>query len=197
VVVPAKGGLPVVLSEQGKNNSRQFKAFAEFPNESKEVTDLVKWSSEPPSGAIFVNKQGRADAVKAGKAFVVATLRGVSGRAEVTVKSAGAAGTMRKVTGGIWTSSPLPAPVTVQGGQTMRITVTNTHVFMPATLKISSNLGGAHGAVILPSKPHDFIFQNGGKVPMSWTFDPSIETDDAVLAWQLFSDWLPGDPVDN
>jgi hypothetical protein len=92
---------------------------------------------------------------------------------------------------GTWNNS---ATLNYQGGQVMHFQVKNVNV-LGTTLSINSNLGGNKSLIILPQQTGDIRFDCFGSEPMGWTFDVSTDSDAFIVAWQLFSSWIPGDPA--
>jgi hypothetical protein len=76
----------------------------------------------------------------------------------------------------------------------MHFQVKNVNV-LGTTLSINSNLGGNKSLIILPQQTADMRFDCFGSEPMGWTFDVSTDSDAFIVAWQLFSSWIPGDPA--
>ncbi len=91
---------------------------------------------------------------------------------------------------GSWKGS---ASLQYQGGQVMHFQVKNTNV-LGTILTINSNLGGNKSSVILPLQTFDMRFDCFGSEPMGWTLDVSTDSDAFIVAWTLFSSWIPGDP---
>lgn len=81
-----------------------------------------------------------------------------------------------------------------QGGQVMHFQVKNVNI-LGTTLSINSNIGGNKSLIILPQQTGDLRFDCFGSEPMGWTFDVSTDSDAFIVAWQLFSSWIPGDPA--
>ena len=92
---------------------------------------------------------------------------------------------------GTWNSS---ASLKYQGGQVMHFQVKNVNV-LGTTLSINSNIGGNKSLIILPQQTGDVRFDCFGSEPMGWTFDISTDSDAFIVAWKLFSSWIPGDPA--
>jgi hypothetical protein len=92
---------------------------------------------------------------------------------------------------GSWNNS---TTLNYEGGQVMHFQVKNVNV-LGTTLSINSNLGGNKSLIILPQQTGDIRFDCFGSEPMGWTFDVSTDSDAFIVAWQLFSSWIPGDPV--
>jgi hypothetical protein len=92
---------------------------------------------------------------------------------------------------GTWNNS---ATLNYHGGQAMHFQVKNVNV-LGTTLSINSNLGGNKSLIILPQQTGDIRFDCFGSEPMGWTFDVSTDSDAFIVAWQLFSSWIPGDPA--
>ncbi|MGN6533917.1 MAG: hypothetical protein ACTHK0_19405, partial [Ginsengibacter sp.] len=90
---------------------------------------------------------------------------------------------------GTWNNS---ASLNYQGGQVMHFQVKNVNV-LGTTLSINSNIGGNKSLIILPQQTGDIRFDCFGSEPMGWTFDVSTDSDAFIVAWQLFSSWIPGD----
>jgi len=80
-----------------------------------------------------------------------------------------------------------------QGGQGMHYQLKNVNV-LGTTITINSNLGGNKSLLILPQQTTDMQFDCFGAEPMGWTFDISTDSDAFIVAWSLYSTWLPGDP---
>ncbi len=83
--------------------------------------------------------------------------------------------------------------VTYQGGQVMHFQVKNVNV-LGTTLSISSNLGGKKSQIILPQQTADLRFDCFGSEPMGWSFDISTNSDAFIVAYKIYSSWIPGDP---
>src|SRR5215831_15143937 len=95
----------------------------------------------------------------------------------------------RLLDSGTWNKS---ASIKYQGGQVMHFQVKNVNV-LGTTLSINSNLGGNKSAIILPQQTADLRFDCFGSEPMGWSFDVSTNSDAFIVAWKLYSSWLPGD----
>lgn len=80
-----------------------------------------------------------------------------------------------------------------QGGQGMHYQLKNVNA-LGTTITINSNLGGNKSLLILPQQTADMQFDCFGTEPMGWTFDISTDSDAFIVAWTLYSTWLPGDP---
>jgi hypothetical protein len=91
---------------------------------------------------------------------------------------------------GSWNGS---ATLNYQGGQAMHFALNNVNV-LGTTITINSNLGGNQSLLILPAQSVDMKFTCFGSEPMGWTFDISSDSDAFILAWKLYSSWVPGDP---
>jgi hypothetical protein len=92
---------------------------------------------------------------------------------------------------GTWNNS---TSLNYQGGQVMHFQVKNANV-LGTTLSINSNIGGNKSLIILPQQTGDIRFDCFGSEPMGWTFDISTDSDAFIVAWKLFSSWIPGDPA--
>ncbi|MCI0683037.1 MAG: hypothetical protein L0Y71_13125 [Gemmataceae bacterium] len=101
-------------------------------------------------------------------------------------------GTQRSLRAGVWRSDRTP-PLRVQGGQVMRFVVRNTGL-LPTQVSIAAHTGETIARYIAPGSSAEFRFSMFGSEPMSWTFTATISADGAVLPWELFSTWVPGDP---
>jgi hypothetical protein len=91
---------------------------------------------------------------------------------------------------GTWNKS---TSMKFQGGQVMHFQIKNVNV-LGTTLGIGSNLGGKKSSVVLPQQTVDMRFDCFGSEPMGWSFDVSTDSDAFIVAWKLYSSWLPGDP---
>ena len=80
-----------------------------------------------------------------------------------------------------------------QGGQAMHFAIKNANV-LGTTITIDSNLGGSQSLLILPAQSVDMKFTCFGSEPMGWTFNVSSDSDAFIVAWKLYSSWVPGDP---
>ena len=98
----------------------------------------------------------------------------------------------RLLTTGSWTAESTPV-ISIQGGQSMHFAVSNANA-LGVSISITAQDGEQQGSIILPATTADYIFAAFGAEPMGWTFTPTIDSDAAVVTWQLFSTWIPGDP---
>ena len=93
--------------------------------------------------------------------------------------------------GGVWSGS---ATVSVLGGQSMTFVLKNTSI-LGASIKITDHLGASHSQLLLPGQTAQMQFSNLRGEPVGWTFTVTTDSDAFVVAWQLWSTWVPGDPV--
>ena len=91
---------------------------------------------------------------------------------------------------GTWNAS---ATLNYRGGQVMHFAIKNVNV-LGTTITIDSNLGGSKTAQILPQATADMRFTVFGSEPMGWSFSVSTNSDAFIVAWKLYSSWIPGDP---
>jgi hypothetical protein len=96
---------------------------------------------------------------------------------------------------GTW-SSGSTTTLDLAGGQIMHFHVRNVNA-LGASLAITSNIGGTQSKIIPAFSDADFTFTIFSREPVEWVFSPSFSSDGSVLAWKLYSSWLPGDPVNN
>ena len=111
-----------------------------------------------------------------------------------TQASSGSSGTdadgRRLLDSGSWNGATTKS---YQGGQGMHYQLKNVNV-LGTTITINSNLGGNKSLLILPQQTADMQFDCFGTEPMGWTFDISTDSDAFIVAWSLYSTWIPGDP---
>jgi hypothetical protein len=96
----------------------------------------------------------------------------------------------RLLTGGTWNGS---SSVSVRGGQIMHFHIKNLNVVGVSVKIHADRTNQTKSMIILPSLSGDIIFQQFGSEPMGWTFNISTDSDAMIVAWQLFSSWLPSD----
>jgi len=96
---------------------------------------------------------------------------------------------LRLLDSGTWNGSASP---NYQGGQVMHFEIKNVNV-LGTTLVIDSNLGGNKSLIILPLQTVDMRFDCFGPEPMGWSFNVSSNSDAFIVAWKLYSTWIPGD----
>lgn len=88
---------------------------------------------------------------------------------------------------GIWN---LNSSLDILGGQTMHFKVKNLHD-LASTVRIKANTGESQGALIQSQGTADFEFSTAGGEPFAWRFDIELDTDTALLEWNLYSNWVP------
>lgn len=81
----------------------------------------------------------------------------------------------------------------VKGGQAIKFEVKNVNV-LGTTITIETN-HGTKSQIILPLSTATFEFTVFGTEPTPWTIDISSESDAFIVAWTLYSTWVPGDPT--
>jgi hypothetical protein len=187
---------PVLL---GGGITLQFVARAEYSEGPRNVvTDSVAWSSST-SEVAEIDCSGLATSGRFGEATITATATdgsGVSGSTTLTVKARGDAGTLRFLTMGLWRSDLTP-PIRIQGGQVMRFVLNNVNA-KDVTVSIDS-IAGKQTVNVPGSSSAEARFKCHGDEPMYWAFTPIFEetalSGGDVVAWKLYSTWIPGDPA--
>jgi hypothetical protein len=94
------------------------------------------------------------------------------------------------LTSGVWNSS---CSLSVDGGQGMHFAIKNVSV-IGTSISITSRDGQTQGTNILPQQTVDLEFSCFGKEPMSWVFDIKTYSSAFIVAWKLYSNWVPGIP---
>jgi hypothetical protein len=105
----------------------------------------------------------------------------------------------RLLTSGQWSSGNTPI-LSVQGGRNMRFVVNHPGPG-DATVSISAQNGQSGILVIPEGKSQELRFSLDQDVPIDWTFEPGgllalLPEDVKAVGFNLFSDFLPGDPPD-
>jgi hypothetical protein len=96
----------------------------------------------------------------------------------------------RLLTSGTWNSG---TNLSEQGGQGMHFHVSNLNP-LGTSITIAAGSGESHSAIITPLGSADLEFSVFGNEPMGWDFDVSTDSDAFIVAWCLYSTWIPGDP---
>jgi len=96
---------------------------------------------------------------------------------------------MKKHSSGSWNSDTSFA---INGGQKIKFEVKNVNL-LGTTLTIATNHGG-DSKIILPGSVAIFEFFVFGSEPAPWKIDISSNSDAFIVAWTLYSSWIPGDP---
>ncbi len=100
-------------------------------------------------------------------------------------------GDTRTLDAGTWNGS---AHWEGQGGQVMRFMINNVNV-LGTTISINApDWNQTQSQIIPPGSSTVMEFSAFGREPMYWRFDTSSDSDAFIVAWELCSDWLPGDP---
>lgn len=81
----------------------------------------------------------------------------------------------------------------IEGGQSIKFMVKNVNV-LGTTLTISTNHGDPISKIILPQSTASFQFYVFGEEPTPWNVSVSTNSDAFIVAWTLYSTWIPGDP---
>jgi hypothetical protein len=76
----------------------------------------------------------------------------------------------------------------------MTFVLKNTNI-LGASIKITDHLGVSHSQLLLPGQTVQMEFAIFRGEPVGWTFTVTTDSDAFVVAWQLWSTWVPGDPV--
>jgi hypothetical protein len=77
-------------------------------------------------------------------------------------------------------------------GKFVRLEVNNLNVHQ-SNITIKANSGQVEEAVLMPDEPVYFEFSTLDKVPFIWKFCVETNSEDALVEWRLYSDWVPGD----
>jgi hypothetical protein len=120
----------------------------------------------------------------------------------ITIPEVTVVGIVRKerlLTSGQWSSGNTPT-LGVQGGRNMRFAVNYTGPGS-ATVSISAQNGQSGILVIPDGESRELRFSLDQDVPIGWTFEPGgllafLPEDVKAVGFNLFSDFLPGDPPD-
>ncbi len=81
-----------------------------------------------------------------------------------------------------------------QGGQIMEFTVKNANVLGTSITIAATDFNQSESRIILPLSDETIKFSAFGAEPMYWRFDVSTDSDAFIVAWELDSSWVPGDP---
>ncbi len=100
-------------------------------------------------------------------------------------------GSCKQLDGGTWNGS---AHWEGQGGQSMQFTVNNANVLGTTITITATDFNQSESRILPPLGSMDIGFSAFGAEPMYWRFDVSTDSDAFIVAWQLCSDWIPGDP---
>jgi len=95
----------------------------------------------------------------------------------------------KKHSSGSWNAD---ASLKIQGGQAIKLEVKNTNV-LGTTITVETN-HGTKTSIIAPLSTEIFEFFVFGAEPAPWKIDISTNSDAFIVAWTLYSTWIPGDP---
>jgi len=152
-------------------------------------SDTSSDTSSGDSSGSSSSGSGDSSAASSGDSTTTANAAGDQGSQQDSTGSTDAEG-FKLLDGGSWNGS---ANLKYRGGQIMHFQIKNVNV-LGTTITISSNLSGSKSLIIAPTATVDMRFDCFGSEPMGWTFDVSSDSDAFIVAWKLFSSWVPGDP---
>ncbi len=79
----------------------------------------------------------------------------------------------------------------VEAGKSVRLEVTNLNV-NESGIRIKTNAGEEKESVLLPDTPVDFEFSAISEEPIIWRFNIETDSEDSLIEWKLYSNWVPG-----
>lgn len=80
-----------------------------------------------------------------------------------------------------------------EAGKSVRLEAKNLNV-NESSVRIKTNTGELKESVLLPDTLVDFEFTAIGEEPFMWRFYIESDSEDALIEWKLYSNWVPGDP---
>lgn len=92
-------------------------------------------------------------------------------------------------TAGIWSGSN--SSFEAEAGKSVRLEVSNLNI-KESNVTIKTNTGEAKGSILLPNTLVDFEFSTMGEEPFIWRFYIETDSEDSLIEWKLYSNWVPG-----
>lgn len=89
---------------------------------------------------------------------------------------------------GTWSGSD--SSFEAEAGTSVRLEVRNLNV-KESSITIKTNTGEAKGSVLLPDTLVDFEF-SAIEEPFIWRFYIETDSEDSLIEWKLYSNWVPG-----
>lgn len=80
-----------------------------------------------------------------------------------------------------------------EAGRSIRLEVNNLNV-NESGIRIKTNTGELKESVLLPDTLVDFEFTAIDKEPFIWRFYIETDSEDTLIEWKLYSNWVPGEP---
>jgi len=93
-------------------------------------------------------------------------------------------------TAGTWsgTNSSFEA----EAGKSIRLEVNNLNV-NESSIRIKTNTGEVKESVLQSNTLADFEFSSAGPEPLIWRFYIETDSEDSLIEWKLYSNWVPGE----
>jgi len=92
-------------------------------------------------------------------------------------------------TAGTWSGNN--SSFEAEAGKSVRLEVSNLNV-NESSVMIKTNTGEAKESVLLPDTLVDFEFSAIGEEPFIWRFYIETDSEDSLIEWKLYSNWVPG-----
>ena len=93
-------------------------------------------------------------------------------------------------TAGTWSGNN--SSFEAKAGKSVLLEVNNLNVH-ESNIIIKTNSAQVEEATLLPDVSVNFEFSTMDKVPFFWKFHIETDSDDSLIEWKLYSDWVPGD----
>lgn len=92
-------------------------------------------------------------------------------------------------TAGTWSGNN--SSFEAEAGKSVRLEVSNLNV-NESSIRIKTNTGEVKESVLLPDTLVDFEFSTKGEEPFVWRFYIETDSEDSLIEWKLYSNWVPG-----
>ena len=92
-------------------------------------------------------------------------------------------------TAGTWSGNN--SSFEAEAGKSVRLEVSNLNV-NESNIRIKTNTGEVKESVLLPNTLVDFEFSARGEEPFIWRFYIETDSEDSLIEWKLYSNWVPG-----
>lgn len=92
-------------------------------------------------------------------------------------------------TAGTWSGNK--SSFEAEAGKSVRLEVSNLNV-NESSVRIKTNTGEVKESLLLSSTPVDFEFFMRGEEPFIWRFYIETDSEDSLIEWKLYSNWVPG-----
>jgi hypothetical protein len=92
-------------------------------------------------------------------------------------------------TAGTWSGNN--SSFEAEAGKSVRLEVSNLNV-NESSIRIKTNTGEVKESVLLPDTLVDFEFSAKGEEPFIWRFYIETDSEDSLIEWKLYSNWVPG-----